>query len=123
MINACAYTTGDLLEQQKAMSIANYAFRELDQSSFGKPDQITYGTFFKVCQNQIPPGDTRRQIVDVIFRKCIKDGQLGKFVFDQLKLAANEEHFFSLIGSENHDVKWSDVPEDWRCNVRDTVSH
>lgn len=119
ILNACAYTTGDLSEQQKAMSIANHAFRELDQSSFGKPDQITYGTFFKVCQNQIPPGNARHHIVDVMFRKCVKDGQVGKLVLNQLKLAASEEHFFCLVGNEPDTIDWLGVPEKWRRNVID----
>jgi hypothetical protein len=74
VINACAYTMGDIPEQRRAIEIAQFMLSELEKSPHGKPDQVTYGTFLKVCQNQMPRSDSRRRIVDLVFRKCCKDG-------------------------------------------------
>jgi len=65
---------GDITEQRRAIEIAQMMLTELEKSSFGKPDQVTYGTFLKVCQNQMPRSDSRRRIVDLIFKKCCKEG-------------------------------------------------
>lgn len=117
ILNACAYTTGDLSEQQKAMAIANLIFQELHRSPYDKPDEISYGTFFKVCQNQIPPGKTRHDIVDVIFRKCVEDGQVGQLVLDQMKVAATSDQFKALVGVDADDAELLKLPQEWRRNV------
>jgi len=117
ILNACAYTTGDLSEQQKAMAIANLIFQELHRSPYDKPDEISYGTFFKVCQNQIPPGKTRHDIVDLIFRKCVEDGQVGQLVLDQMKVAASSEQFEALVGVDADDAELLTLPQEWRRNV------
>jgi len=117
-MNACAYTVGEPAEQRQAMEIANIMLKELEESPYGKPDQITYGTFLKVCQNQLPSSEARRQLVDVVFRKCARDGQVGQLVLDQMKTVATRTQFDKLLVSESLDgVSLIDLPEEWRCNV------
>lgn len=119
IINACAYTIGDLAEQRKAMEIAHYTLQELEKSPYAKADQVTYGTFLKVCENQMPPSDTRLQLVKLIFKKCVKDGQMGKLVVDQLKSILTSEQYMELTGLSTSDKEksWKDLPLEWRCNV------
>lgn len=119
VMNACAYTSNnDLQEQNRAIEIAHRMLRELDKSSFGGPDQVTYGTFLKVCANQMPDCNSRSQIVDSIFKKCCNDGQVGNLVLQQLKSIANPELYERLVGcSIVDDVRMEDLPSEWWCNV------
>ena len=119
IINACAYTIGDLNEQRRAIEIAHLMLQDLDKSPYANADQVTYGTFLKVCENQMPPSDTRRQLVNVVFKKCAKDGQMGKLVLDQLMSILTPEHFEELVGIsvEHRSLSWKDLPKEWRSNV------
>jgi len=118
VMNACAFTVGDISEQSRAMEIAYTMMQELEKSSFGSPDQVSYGTFLKVCSNLMPDSDTRRQLVDVIFRKCCKAGQLGNLVLSQLKSMASNEQYEKLLGRKiTEDFSLNDLPKEWWCNV------
>lgn len=119
VLNACAYTSGnDVPEQNRAMEIAHKILKELEQSRHGNPDQVTYGTFLKVCHNQMPDSHTRRQIVEVLFRKCCKDGQVGNLVIQQLQTMASPDLYEQLVGrSIEDDIVMEDLPEDWWRNV------
>mmetsp|Transcript_28934 Transcript_28934/g.33643 ORF Transcript_28934/g.33643 Transcript_28934/m.33643 type:complete len:679 (+) Transcript_28934:464-2500(+) len=127
IINACAYTIGDEAEQRQAMEIAHTMIKELESSTYAKPDQVTYGTFLKVCENQMPPCQTRTHLLNVIFRKCAKDGMVGRFVLAQLYSIMNDDELEELLGSYYHDkntrystttiVGWKHLPLKWRCNV------
>lgn len=119
IINACAYTIGDMSEQRRAMEIAHHVLQDLDKSRYAKADQVTYGTFLKVCENLMPPSDTRRHLVKVILKKCTKDGQMGKLVVDQLKSMLTPEDYQEMTGFSKLDKgkDWKDLPLEWRCNV------
>lgn len=118
VMNACAYTTGDVPEQNRAMEIAHQKLKNLESSDYGSPDQITYGTFLKVCKNQMPDCSTRQQIMEVIFKKCIQHGQVGNLVLQQLKAMGPPELYFHLVGFDiNDDIQMEDLPQDWWSNV------
>jgi len=118
VMNACAYTHGDVREQNRAVEIAHSILIELEQSPFGNPDQVTYGTFLKVCRNQMPQCSTREQVVEVLFKKCCRDGQVGQFVLQQLQAVASDEQYQTLVRHSIHDnVKVEDLPKEWRRNV------
>ena len=118
VINACAYTNGDTEEQNRAMEIAHKQLKLLETSDYGSPDQVTYGTFLKVCANQMPDCETRQQIITVIFKKCVRDGQVGNLVLQQLKAMGPPSLFLRLTGREiEEDIKMEDLPHEWRGNV------
>jgi len=120
VINACAYTFGDQAEKNRAIEISNHMFTKLLSSTYGKADQVTYGTFLKVCNTQMPPNKTRDSVVSAIFRKCLKEGQVGKLVLDQLMNAASEDLFEVLVGKKMNECKGiKDLPKHWRRNVKD----
>lgn len=124
VMNACAYTTpDDIRTSTRAVDIAHTILKRLEQQTFplyGKPDQITYGTFLKVCEKQMPESNTREQIVNVIFRKCVNSGQLGNFVLQQIASMAPDELYFELLGRHkmmDAFLQMDDLPKAWSCNV------
>jgi hypothetical protein len=123
VLNACAFTaTGDDIRlQNRVVEIAHTILKELEQSPhiYGKPDQVTYGTFMKTCATQMPDSNTRQQIVEILFKKCAKDGQVGNLVLQQFRCMASEEVYQQLIGRSIHDanLRLEDLPKEWTCNV------
>lgn len=118
VLNACAFTNGDVTESNRAVEIGHMILRDLEQSSFGKPDQITYGTFLKVCTNQMADCDARDKVVEVLFKKCCKDGQVGNMVIQQLKQVTKSDHYLRLIGrTQEERVSIEELPRNWWCNV------
>ena len=98
VMNACAFTGGDVRDQSRAMEIAHKQMAELEKSSFGTPDQITYGTFLKVCANQMSDCDNRRQVIEIIFKKCCRAGQVGHLVIQQMKAMGPADLYERLVG-------------------------
>jgi len=118
VVNACAYTAGDILEQNRAMEIAHKQLKDLEESDYGSPDQITYGTFLKVCANQMPDCATRQQIMEVIFQKSTRDGMLGNLVLQQLRAMGPPDLFYRLTGHYiDEEIQLEAFPKEWRCNV------
>jgi hypothetical protein len=119
VLNACAFTMGDIEEQTRAMDIANSMLMELDDSPYGKPDHVTYGTYLKVITNQMEPSKARDQIVETIFRKCARDGMVGGMVLRQLReMGMADEAYENLVGISIWDApSLSELPNSWTCNV------
>jgi hypothetical protein len=122
VMNACAFTNGDVHESNRAVEIAHLVLKDLEQSDFGTPDQVTYGTFLKVCANQMADCDSRDKVIEMLFKKCCRDGQVGSMVLQQLKSVAKSEQFFRLTGKMNLDTKIDDLPSDWCRNAIETRS-
>ena len=120
VLNACAFTVGDLEEQSQSIRIANAMLVGLDESPYGKPDHITYGTYLKVVTNQMPiESEARNQIVEAVFRKCAKDGMVGELVLRQLKeMGGMEKTYEKLLGkSIKEELSPRDLPSSWTRNV------
>eukprot|EP00537_Pseudo-nitzschia_pungens_P008232 CAMPEP_0172364074 /NCGR_PEP_ID=MMETSP1060-20121228/7286_1 /TAXON_ID=37318 /ORGANISM="Pseudo-nitzschia pungens, Strain cf. cingulata" /LENGTH=624 /DNA_ID=CAMNT_0013086995 /DNA_START=483 /DNA_END=2357 /DNA_ORIENTATION=- len=117
VMNACAYTSpGDIVEQNRAMEIAHNLFKVLED--YGSPDQITYGTFLKVCANQMPDCSTRQQIMEVIFQNSARNGQVGNLVIQQLRAMGPPELYYRLTGHHiEEEIRTRDLPKEWWCNV------
>lgn len=118
VLNACAFTVGDLGEQSQAIEIANAMLKGLAESPYGKPDQVTYGTYLKVVNSQMPESEARARAVHTVFRKCAQDGMVGEMVLRQLREMQMEEVYESLLGTSMWgEMKLSDFPGEWTCNV------
>mmetsp|Transcript_3386 Transcript_3386/g.7469 ORF Transcript_3386/g.7469 Transcript_3386/m.7469 type:complete len:686 (-) Transcript_3386:1196-3253(-) len=120
VLNACAFSVGDIKEQAQAMEIASALLVELQKSPYGnKPDQVTYGTYMKVINNQMPVSEARDKVVDTVFQKCAKDGMVGEMVLRQLREMGMEEACESLVGKTmwGRAINISDLPRELTCNV------
>jgi hypothetical protein len=125
LLNACAYTVGsDVQEQTRAIEIASETFREIEQSPFCHPDQVTYGTFLKVCATQMPEGEAKERAVEAVFKKCCKEGQVSELVLRQFQSTATPEQCLKLLGKTGLDIISVDIlPKEWRRNVKERKTH
>jgi len=118
VMNACAFTAGDVAEQNRAVEIAHASLKDLEVGGDGDPDQITYGTFLKVCLNQMPDSSNRRKVAALIFDNAKRDGQLGTMVLQNFRLLAPPDLYFDMVGRDiAEEVEVTDLPEEWSCNV------
>ena len=118
VMNACAFTVGDLAEQNRAVEIAHQMLKELEVGDDGDPDQITYGTFLKVCLNQMPDSSNRRKVAALIFDNAKRDGQLGSMVLQHFRLLAPPDLYYDMVGRDiSEEVDVADLPQEWSCNV------
>lgn len=123
VLNSCAFSfDGDQRARRKALATAIFTLKELQESHYGSPNHVTYGTFLKACANLIPIDDEmRRTIIEPVFLQCCRDGQVGDLVLRQLRDAAPEDLYHKLLGSvkkSRSNIKIQDLPVEWRCNVR-----
>lgn len=123
VLNSCAYVgnEGDTRIKEKALDTAIFTLEELQGSSYGTPNHVTYGMFLKACANLIPSDEERRRVVvEPVFLQCCKDGQVGEMVLDHLRLAAPTDLYNKLLGVKNSStkVRIEDLPAEWRCNVK-----
>jgi pentatricopeptide repeat protein len=118
-LNCCAYTSA-AEEKIEAFLIAVSAFLMLEK--YAEPDHVTFATFLKAVSKLIPRGEERRrQVVDVVFHRCCRDGLVSPFVLQQLSFAASSEQYHSLlkeqIESPGKRVAMKDIPTEWMRNV------
>mmetsp|Transcript_17710 Transcript_17710/g.38758 ORF Transcript_17710/g.38758 Transcript_17710/m.38758 type:complete len:149 (+) Transcript_17710:1508-1954(+) len=118
-LNACAYTTfrDEFIE---AFVIAVSTFLLLEQ--YTKPDHVTYATFLKAISKLIPRGEERRrQVVEIVFRRCCRDGLVSRFVMEQLKFAATPDQYQDLLQVDvnipSKSITHRDIPREWRRNL------
>lgn len=124
VLNSCAFSSVcSLHSRRKALDTAIFTLEELQESPYGRPNHVTYGMFLKACANLIPMDDDRRRVVvEPVFLQCCKDGQVGENVLRQLRLAAPEDLYRKLLSGVRQSgayVTLEDIPEEWRCNVKD----
>jgi len=90
----------------------------LEKSPNRKPDQVTYGTYLKVINNQMPASEARDKVVETVFRKCAKDGMVGEMVIRQLKKMDMEAMYQRLSGSSIFgEFELRQLPSHWARNV------
>jgi hypothetical protein len=157
LLNACAFTdsTADEMEKQEAMDIALEAFSKITKSPNNNQNQnrrggggqvqanhVIYGTFLKACSllmDGVNDG-RRRPLVTQVFRRCCREGQVGRTVLEQLYFATDCESceglYEELVGEylekegqaqgqgQGQDfVAIHSIPHQWTRNVRENRQH
>ena len=123
-LNCCAYTAA-ADEKIEAFLIAVSTFLMLEK--YTQPDHVTFATFLKAISKLIPRGEERRkQVVDVVFKRCCRQGQCSPFVLQQLSFAASAEQYQSFlqqqIKKKDGRVAFQDIPTEWKRNVGRSTS-
>ena len=107
VLNACAYTSGDEDAKTTAFQIACTTFNEIRNSKKQKsksnnkivPNHVTYGAFLSACAKLLSQQEKtdKYPLIEAVFRKCCKDGQVGDLALYSLKDATTPKLFKKLL--------------------------
>lgn len=126
VLNAAASsgTSTNFKTKRKALDTAIFTLHELQSSQYGRPTDLTYSTFIKACSNLLSAEDeaSLRDIIKSTFHQCKEDGQIGEMFLSRLREAAPQDLYEDLLSevllTNRDEVKVDDLPQSWRCNVR-----
>ena len=139
VLNACAYTYGDELAKTTAFQIACTTFNEIRNKKQYNiiPNHVTYGTFLSVCAKLLSQQEKSEKfpLIEAVFRKCCKEGQVGSLVLYSLKEATTPKLFKTLLleskdvskdlvevlGGKSRYVNVEDLPNKWTCKVKERL--
>ena len=103
-INCCAYYNGPAKGRKDAFQIAMRIFDKLCQSDKDEPNCVTYGTLFKAISRLSDVTDQRTRLVQDLFGKCIRGGQVDGFVLAQMRHAL-PPHEFHRVAIAPHGIR------------------
>ena len=115
ILSACAFSSQPD-DAKEVFRIAINILNELRESETIAPDVTSYGYLLKCCSTLLPPNPKKEAVIENIFLKCCKDGQVGRIVLAELMEAASEDLTIKLLGgSPQGGVK---IPRAWSKNVQ-----
>ena len=121
VINSCAHCENDEFEKRDALRIAIETYKELIDSDYGEPNEVTFSTLITVLRNVLPECQKRSSAIGTIFKKCAEDGHVDDVVVRRLQSTLNSEELHVLLGdavSADGRVDITELPTEWRRNVR-----
>lgn len=125
VINCCAYHRYAESKAQ-ALETALRTFRKICESEEETPNNITFGTLFKVISNQMPNSEERRKLSQNLFKQCRSEGFVDSFVLAQLRNASPvlytelKEKYLGQRRSNfrnEMDTMVQNMPPEWSENV------
>lgn len=119
VINACAFTQGDMLEKSEALQLATTTYKELYASDYGEPNQFTFATFLRACANIIPPGEQRVSSMKSVLQQAANQGKVDDLVLKVLQNSLSIEDLESILPCpvSNKVLTRKDLPAEWTCNL------
>jgi len=119
VLNACAFTQGDIVEKKEALMIAASAYKDLCLSDYGEPNQYTFATFMRVCSNIIPQGPQRASSMKSVLEKAAETGMVDELVLKILQNSLYKDQLESMLPCKlpAKGLSLSDLPAKWSCNV------
>ncbi|CAB9500434.1 Pentatricopeptide repeat-containing protein [Seminavis robusta] len=122
-LNACAHVDpeGEQACNAFVIMVAILNLLSLKKVKGVEPNHTTYGMVLRAVSILLPHKDSRRKdLVERVFRKASKEGQVGHLVLNQMKFAASSEVYQSLLGCDkNHKLSVKDLPASWTANVHE----
>jgi hypothetical protein len=122
VINACVHCENDDMEKMKALQITIDTYKEILDSEYDSPNQVTFSTTINALRNLMPPCEKRDAVIGAIFRKCAGAGHVEEFVIRRLQSSLNTERLRELIGvdavGDDGRVDIDQLPSEWRRNAR-----
>jgi hypothetical protein len=123
VLNACASSAGGHPETvESAFKVACGLFDELCKSEEFQPSDVTYSLFLRVCKQLMSEGALQRKMIEAVFRRCCRHGQVSLTVLRQVKEAASLELWIEIMreNAGKRDLAIKDLPAEWTCNVKKT---
>jgi len=129
VINCCAYTLekhcADEVDRRAALRIAIQTFKELEQLSYAKPNEVTYSSLLTALRNLLPPSDSRSAAIQTVFQSAATKGYVDPLVVQRVKSALPPDQLNNLLpaclASANDDdkgsVRFDRIPREWCRNV------
>lgn len=109
----CAAQADCELDKKTSFEIALRAFQELRKASKAEPDfdgcivgdpchpdSFTYAFMLKACNNLLPPGSLRTEVMSQTFQECSRSGYLNDAVLDRLWRGVSARKFYELMEEE-----------------------
>ena len=115
LMNACEFTFGDIHNVEQAFKVACLAFDEMRQAPDLKLDHVTYGSFLGVINELVPKSDLRNEMIQLVFKRCCTDGQLGSLTLKKLKESAGPALYRDCLNG----IREDNFPASWSCNVNE----
>ena len=112
VLNACEFSVGETSDKEQAFRVACETLEEVRKCDYLAPDDITYGTFLGVIAKLMPKSETRNDFVELVFKRCCADGQLGPVTLKKLRDAVSVSRCKILLGGSGENL-----PAKWTCNV------
>jgi pentatricopeptide repeat protein len=115
LLMSCAFTDGDSEVKFDAFQTALGVMKELRSSSELEIDSAITGMFIKACNNLMPEGSKRDDLVKKIFQDCCRQGLVNEFVLGEFGKAASESLQLEILGG--YSVDDISIPKSWSDNI------
>ena len=115
LLMSCAFTDGDSEVKFDAFQTALGVMKELRSSSELEIDSSITGMFIKACNNLMPDGPKRDDLVKKIFQDCCRQGLVNEFVQSEFGKAASESLQLEILGG--YSVDDISIPKSWSDNI------
>ena len=123
VLNACAYSNASNQDKAATFKLARRCFKEILNGKLGQhPDSLNFSLFMMTCQNLVPPGTKRDQLLASVFDECCKRGLVDVNVVVNIKSLSPTLKKQLLQGTNleyGHFIQIEDIPYQWRVNVRE----
>ena len=122
VLNACAFTQGDIPEKMEALKIASSTYKDLVTGDYDSPNQYTFATFMRVCSNIIPAGEQRVSSMASVLKQAASNGLVDDLVLKVLKTSLTKEELESILPCKLTDnLCANDLPAEWTNNIQSSI--
>ena len=121
VINACAYSVKDSIEQRDALKIFVDTYKEMINDENVKANEVTFVSALTALRNLLPPGEQRVSAFSKIFKQCTDHGMVDENVIKKIKYSLPPDSFRELVGkdivNEEGNIGFAGLPSEWTRNV------
>ena len=122
VINACAYTERDSIEQRDGLRIFVSMYKEMISDDSVVPNHVTFITVLTALKNLLPADEKRANAVGTVFKNCTELGVCNHSITKLLQSLLSTEQLKELVGDDRVDdngtVNNLKLPKEWTQNVK-----
>jgi len=122
VINACAYTERDSIEQRDGLRIFVSMYKEMISDDSVVPNHVTFITVLTALRNLLPADEKRANAVGTVFKNCTELGVCNHSITKLLQSLLSTKQLKELVGDDRVDdngtVNNLKLPKEWTQNVK-----